>query len=502
MGGLLAFGSVLGLAAASGGYFSQSWGWAGLALAWVAALGLLLGSPRRPARLELAFLGGLLAFAAWTGLSTVWSQSVPATVLEVERDVVYLAGVAAALVLARRGLEDGVLAAATVVCAWNLVVRLHGYDHAVPGVGADPIGYANGLGLLAATGTVLTLRRPWTLPALAVLVPVLVLSGSDGSYLAVAAGIAVALRPRLAPLVAVGAVVVVLAGLHGHQRARYWDVALADARAHPALGSGGGTFAQQWIEGRKDDLSTVDAHSLELETLAELGALGLAILATTLALPFVRGSGRRRLDGAGQGGKRRLCRRASGEGAALGAYAAWVVQSGIDWQWELPAVTLAGLLCGVAALRPCDESSLSREGDAAGRAAASLRLRDDSSLSSRSRVAGAAAVVGLAAFALVALVGNRRIDQAAAARRTGDDARAFTAARSADRWAPWSAEPLRVEYEVTGSLPLLRAAIARDPHDWSLWQLLADRSSGAEKRRAAARAARLNPLGAGTAPTG
>lgn len=456
MARLTAFGSVLGLAAASGGYFPQSWGWAALALAWVAALALLVGSPQRPSRLELAFLGGLLAFAAWSGLSAVWSQSVPATVLEVERDAVYLAGLAAALVLARRGLEDGVLAAAVVVCAWNLVWRIHGYDASVPGADAEPIGYANGLGLLAAIGTVLALRRPRTLPALALLVPALVLSGSEGSYLAVLAGIAVWLRPRLAPLVAVGAAVVVLLGLHGHQRAVYWDVALADARAHPALGSGGGTYGQQWIERRAEPLSTVDAHSLYLETLGELGAVGLLVLAGALALPFVRGGG-----------------------AALGAYGAWVVQAGIDWEWELPAVTLAGLLCGLAALRARDAVPLGRGG----------------------RAAGAALVLGLAAFALVGLVGNRRIAQADAYRRAHDP-RALAAARSAAGWAPWSAEPLRVQYAVTGSLPLLRRAIAKDPHDWSLWQLLAEHGSGAEKRRAAAKAARLNPLGAGRAPSG
>ncbi|HEY6029710.1 MAG TPA: hypothetical protein VIU44_04070, partial [Gaiellaceae bacterium] len=99
------------------------------------------------------------------------------------------------------------------------------------------------------------------------------------------------------------------------------------------------------------------------------------------------------------------------------------------------------------------------------------------------------------------LVGNRRIAQADAY-RSAHDPRALAAARSAGRWAPWSAEPLRVQYEATGSLPLLRRAIAKDPHDWSLWQLLAEHGSGAEKRRAAAKAARLNPLGAGKAPSG
>ena len=65
-----------------------------------------------------------LAIAAWMGASTLWSQSVPSSVLEVERAVVYVAGAAAALLLFRRGAEDGVLAAAAVVCAWNLGTRI------------------------------------------------------------------------------------------------------------------------------------------------------------------------------------------------------------------------------------------------------------------------------------------------------------------------------------------------------------------------------------------
>lgn len=36
--------------------------------------------------------------------------------------------------------------------------------------------------------------------------------------------------------------------------------------------------------------------------------------------------------------------------AALGAYTALLVHFTYDWDWELPAVTLAGLFCGLAAL--------------------------------------------------------------------------------------------------------------------------------------------------------
>jgi hypothetical protein len=36
--------------------------------------------------------------------------------------------------------------------------------------------------------------------------------------------------------------------------------------------------------------------------------------------------------------------------AAAGGYVAFVVHLGVDWDWELPAVTLAGVTCGAALL--------------------------------------------------------------------------------------------------------------------------------------------------------
>jgi hypothetical protein len=460
---LLAFGSVLGLGAAGGGWSAVSWGWAALALSWAAGLALVLG-PQRLSRLELGFAGGLLAIAAWMGASTLWTQSVPASVLEVERAVVYVAGVGAALLLARRGVEDGVLAAALLVCAWNLGSRLHGFDAQQPGADAAPIGYANGLGLIAAIGCILACRRLWTLPALAVFVPVLWLADSLGSWLGLAVGIVVALRPRLAPLAIVVAALAVALAV-GAPRTHYWHVALEDARAHPALGSGAGTFHQVWIERRPVPHEAHDAHSLYLESLAELGPLGLLLVAGTLALPFARG-----------------------RGAALGAYAVYVVQAGVDWEWELPAVTLAGLLCGAGALQNARRHS----------SVPSNSLL----LGTKGRAAALVGVVAVAAFSLVGLAGNRALDRAADALRRGDSAAAAAEARSARRWAPWSAEPYRIESHARGGDPaLLRRAVVRDAHDWSLWASLAAATSGPERRRAAAMAARLDPLGAG-APSG
>src|SRR5262249_61044828 len=36
--------------------------------------------------------------------------------------------------------------------------------------------------------------------------------------------------------------------------------------------------------------------------------------------------------------------------AALGAYVAFLIHAGLDWDWELPAIVVAGLSCGAAAL--------------------------------------------------------------------------------------------------------------------------------------------------------
>ena len=73
-------------------------------------------------------------------------------------------------------------------------------------------------------------------------------------------------------------------------------------------------------------------------------------------------------------------------------------------------------------------------------------------------------------------------------------------AQAANRWAPWSSEPLRLmgESELgTGNTDRARAsftaALDRDPENWQLWVDMALASSGAERRLALERARQLNP---------
>jgi O-antigen ligase len=121
----------------------------------------------------------------------------------------------------------------------------------------------------------------------------------------------------------------------GGDRPSYWRVALQEYRSHPVLGSGPGTFARYWRADRPIPVGAQDAHSLYLETLAEGGPFSLLVLLAALGAPLFACVRARRLRFVP---------------AAGAAYAAFVIHLGIDWDWEMPVVTLAGLFCGGAVL--------------------------------------------------------------------------------------------------------------------------------------------------------
>jgi len=132
----------------------------------------------------------------------------------------------------------------------------------------------------------------------------------------------------------------------------YWRVALGSFADHPLAGTGTSGFRVDWQRerGRRDAAN--DAHSLYLETLAELGLVGLALLAAFLAGVFV--SARRALARSGA--------LAAGPAAALVAMAA---HAGFDWDWELPAVTLPALALAGLLVALGDQRSQSRSRPAA-----------------------------------------------------------------------------------------------------------------------------------------
>jgi hypothetical protein len=162
-GGAVAF-AVGALAAAQGGYFPPSWGWAATAFAWTAAIALLVRSELDWGLLDVALVLALAGLTAWTTLSLLWGDAAGPTVLEIERSLVYVSGVAAVLVVGRRrttpAVLAGLLAAITVLCTYALATRLFParlgvFDPIAIYRLSEPIGYWNGLGIFASIGTVL-----------------------------------------------------------------------------------------------------------------------------------------------------------------------------------------------------------------------------------------------------------------------------------------------------------------------------------------------------------
>src|SRR4029079_11109842 len=164
--GLLALVSIGAVAADQGGYFPTTWGWTALAFLWVAGLTIVLRPAIQVSKAEALFLSAWAALLSWIALSTLWSTDLAATVLEVERTLVYLSAAAMfVLVCTRRSqrpLLGGLLCAIGAVSLFSLGTRLFPnvlrvYDPTAAKRLAQPLGYWNGLSAFTALGAVLAL---------------------------------------------------------------------------------------------------------------------------------------------------------------------------------------------------------------------------------------------------------------------------------------------------------------------------------------------------------
>ena len=199
---------VVVMSARNGSYFSTSWGWQAMALLGLGITGLIFMVSVRVFRLQALFLSGMTAFVAWVGLSVLWTESIPGSVRELERDVIYVALAFALAVFGRylsaRGLALGLLAGIASVAAYALTTRLFPTHFAAPDPIAAyqlsvPLGYWNALGLLAAMGMVLALGvaghanvrviRMAAGPAMCVIAPAMLFTFSRGAWVAAAIGL-------------------------------------------------------------------------------------------------------------------------------------------------------------------------------------------------------------------------------------------------------------------------------------------------------------------------
>ena len=157
------------------------------------------------------------------------------------------------------------------------------------------------------------------------------------------------------------------------------------------------------------------------------------------------------------------------------ALIAYLLHASVDWDWEVPAVTLAALFC----------------------AAALLASRRSALLTGKARVTALALATPVLAIALVMHVGNRATAASIAAIDRGDPDRASLrpSGRSTGhrgRTSPWQlrgeAESL-VEDDAAARKSLKRA-LELNPESWSTWLDLAVASSGTGRTQALAQVKR------------
>jgi len=139
----------------------------------------------------------------------------------------------------------------------------------------------------------------------------------------------------------------------GSNRYRYWHVALDTFEAHPIEGIGAGGWVVDWLKHRTIDETVRQPHSLWLQTLAELGIVGLALLLLAVA-------------GLALAARRAHGRDPTAVSGAIAVLAAWAIHASFDWDWQLPAVTLpavvlAGALLAQASREDDPESALDPE---------------------------------------------------------------------------------------------------------------------------------------------
>ena len=141
----------------------------------------------------------------------------------------------------------------------------------------------------------------------------------------------------------------------GSVRARYWNEALKIAKAHKALGVGAGGYATVRPRYRTDTLDVRHAHGYVVQTLADLGAVGMAASLALLAAWLAAATRTVGLWGPGRGAPWTPER--VGMATLLSICVVFGVHSFVDWTWFVPGNAVLALLCAgwLAGRGPTDE---------------------------------------------------------------------------------------------------------------------------------------------------
>jgi hypothetical protein len=252
-----------------------------------------------------------------------------------------------------------------------------------------------------------------------------------------------------------------------------WRAAVDIWEANTLKGAGAGTYQQFYPQYRTEQAYVTDTHSLYLQSLAELGLVGGVLIALVVGGMLVGLATRIR------GPDRAIY-------AALFAVAlAWAVHQAVDWDWQMPAVTLpVFILAGLALARP--------RGDGVG-----LRGLP----ASRTLVALGWLVLAVApllistSYARLQHSGQQLLSgECQAAKHTALSSLSLSAERP-QAYAIVGVCDLRLGF-APAAVGAMEKAAEYEPHSWEDWYWLAVARAGAGQnpRAAARRALALNPL--------
>jgi hypothetical protein len=234
----------------------------------------------------------------------------------------------------------------------------------------------------------------------------------------------------------------------GSGRWQFWGAASGEFQVHPLNGGGGGSWESWWLQHNAlNGFFTQYAHSLYLESLAELGIVGLLLIGGAVLVAAVGAV------------KSARTLRSGDVAAASAAGIAFFAAAAYDWVWQLTGIGIVGVGLLGAALGALPSS---RAG--AWRGFGVLRPL--------------LALVAVAAIVpqVVLLAAAIHIQNSGTAVDAGNGARAKSEALAAKAVEPWDAatwyQLAKVETrlrEFDGARSAILSAIRRSPRDYTLW---------------------------------
>ena len=287
-----------------------------------------------------------------------------------------------------------------------------------------------------------------------------------------------------------------LNSVNSGDRYQTWESALDASSSEKLTGIGPGTFEYWYARDGGGQQFVRDAHSIYLESLAEMGPVGLILvlalilgpLGMAAALALKRGSEARRGLAA----------------AAAAGMAAFAVAAGIDWAWEMTVlpvmffVLAAGIVGAESGYLIFPKTTVLPETSV-------LKSAPPRGTTSGWRARIPVAVGALVAIALIAvpLAATTAFRDSQTAVRAGKIEQSLDDAQRAVSLQPYSASAKVQEAQVLNLLgrgdeaaDVAREATEDEPGNWRNWLVLSQivaQSSGEESRAAYRRSRELNP---------